>query len=148
ALHFRGSVGELVFGHEEQALTNAAKWQTYFDQAGALPLLGERDCELARRHRLAGPALRAEDADQRRRNGTLCERRPAFARDRLLQRVPDALGRLRQGDDIVGTRGEDPLHESVRIGAVELQDDDRPLRSEPGYPLEERDRASRQARAG
>ena len=120
------------FGREAEAEPDVAELQIEVDQADRCPCSASATARLQRRHRLAGPALRAEDADQRRRNRCLvrasrrvCVRSPSA-------RVPDALGRLRQGDDVVGTRGEDLLHEPVRIGAVELQDDDRPLGSEPG----------------
>ena len=113
------------------------------------PLLGERDGEVARRDGLARAALRAEDADER-----TPVRRPLRASLPRLRAIAFwSACRMRSGVSGRATMSSAPaaktlLHEAVRVRAVQLEDDDRPLGRELGDPLDQRDRASRLGRAG
>ena len=69
----------------------------------------------------------------------LAARRRAPARDDLLEREPNALGRLGQAHDVVGSHLEEPAQEAV--GRRLREDDDRQLRVLARRAADQRERA-------
>ena len=146
AARLREVVDRLV-GREPECEADVAELEVEVDDGDLVARLGEAHRQVARRQRLAGPALRAEHADHRR------ERRPRsptaralLSGHRLLEHEADVRRILRQRQDVVGAGLEDPADEPVR--RARRKHDHRPVRALLHRAVDQVERAVRVAGAG
>src|SRR5438105_1969125 len=108
------------FGTKAHAQADVAELQIEVDECDALTALGQGNRQRSRSQGLTGAPLWAEDAydfclaPRARR-----ERTAGLTDESLLERKANALGVLRQDDDIVGAGLEDAPHEAVRRRVAE-----------------------------
>ena len=135
-------LGELVespFRGKAESEPHVAELQVEVDDGDLVAALGEADSEVAGRQGLAGPALRAEDADHRREGDSRRRARALPAGHGLAEGEEDVLLRLGQRQEVVRSGLENPLHEPVR-GSV-ADDDHRPLWALLDRAVDEEERA-------
>ncbi len=144
-----GRLGEVVHGslrRQTEAQRHVAELEVEVDERHLLAALGEADGQVRRRQRLAGAALRPEDADEPR--VLVLERRvrTLLAGHELVDLEADLLRRRREHDDVVCAGLERAPEEAV--GRPVSQHHDVQLRVLAGHPVEEQQGAVRVAGAG
>ncbi len=144
-----GRLGEVVHGSlRRQAETqgHVAELEVEVDERHLLAALGEADGQVRRRQRLAGAALRPEDADEPRLLVLERRVRTLLAGHELVDLEADLLRRRREHDDVVRAGLERAPEEAV--GRPVSQHHDVQVRVLAGHPVEEQQGAVRVAGAG